>query len=224
MSGELDVSATALNVSGAFLASIAHSIEASFASASLRASCVAFQAGFIGVFTSFTFLAEQAARLSASPGCSSACGARYVLAVIAAQLAAFATAAALSARCRHWLDGFLVPRLLADAVQVRVLLLAVGLICVWVALAPSGAVADPLQLDAPQLAATSKWGDALQLGSGLLLQAAGLWLSLRLAGRGSAARPLPARSLVLWGPLRCNLAATALLLALRIPKWTQPPK
>jgi len=205
--GDLDVSATMLNVSGAFLAGIAHSVASAATSQRLCASCSAFQAGFIGVFTSFTFVAEQAARLAAAPDSTHGFTLRaagYVGAVLAAQLAAFGAACALAGRCG-------LPRMPAVATQTRALFNYVALICVWVALSPTGAVSDPLQLDAPHLAVPTKLGDALQLGTGLLLQAAGLWLSLRLAKPAA----LSAQTLILWAPLRCNLVATALLLMLR---------
>ncbi|EOD08196.1 hypothetical protein EMIHUDRAFT_217780 [Emiliania huxleyi CCMP1516] len=81
MVGALDVSATILNISGAFLAGIAHSADATPSAPRLHSACATFQAGFIGVFTSFTVLFEQAARLDTSPGCENrACGAGYVLA------------------------------------------------------------------------------------------------------------------------------------------------
>jgi len=212
MVGALDVSATILNISGAFLAGIAHSADATPSAPRLHSACATFQAGFIGVFTSFTVLFEQAARLDTSPGCENrACGAGYVLAVFAAQLAAAAAAARLGARLCGRLKEMPPP---TSQSQVRALRGVVIAACVWVALAPPGAVADPLQIDAPRRARErrTKRGDAALLGAGLLLQAAGLWLSRRLSGKE---RPGPGGRLVLWGPLRCNLVATLLLLALR---------
>jgi fluoride ion exporter CrcB/FEX len=206
MAGDLDVSATALNISGAFLAGIAYSMQSKATSRLMHASCIAFQAGFVGVFTSFTFLAEQAARLKAGSGHSIVNSIKYLCVVFAAQLAAFAVAIALEQR---------LPLPIAAAPSTLVLFSCVAVICVWVALSPPGAVSDPLQFDAPHLATTSKIGDALQLWSGLLFQAAGLWLSVRLSRGAAKPSMLPPRALILWAPLRCNLAAAGILLLLR---------
>lgn len=217
---DLDISATALNISGAFLAGIAYSLQSKATSRLMHISCIAFQAGFVGVFTSFTFLAEQAARLKAGSGASTVNGIGYLCVVFAAQLAAFAAAIELEQRLS-------LP--LPAAPSALVLFSCVAVICVWVALAPPGAVSDPLQFDAPHLATTSKIGDALQLWSGLLLQAAGLWLSVRLSRGATEPSMLPPRALILWAPLRCNLAATGILLLIRASPcdasaaaWTAP--
>ena len=59
--GVVDVSATVLNLVGAFLAGIAVAVDDEYAEARIRRACASFQAGFIGVCTSYTFVAEQVA-------------------------------------------------------------------------------------------------------------------------------------------------------------------
>jgi hypothetical protein len=133
-------------------------------------------------------------------------GVSYLCLVFASQLAAFAAAVALEQRLA-------LP--LPAAPSAFALLGCVAVICVWVALSPPGAVSDPLQLDAPHLATTSKLGDALQLWSGLLLQAGGLYLSVRLSRGATKPSMHPPRAFILWAPLRCNLAAASILLLIR---------
>ena len=205
--GEIDISATALNISGAFFAGVTFSLQTSAGNTRLHATCIAFQAGFIGVFTSFTFLAEQAARLAGGEHPSYAAAMGYIILVFAAQLMAFAAAIAL-------LNRFTLPSVPSMLTKPRGLMGLVAVICIWVLFSPAGAVSDPLQIDAPHLAMASKAGDVLQLGAGLLFQAAGLWVSLHLSG-SSQPSMLAQRTVILWGPLRCNIMATSLLLAVR---------
>ena len=57
--GVLDLSATALNVIGPFIAGVVHAFDESLNDTRWHRYCAAFQAGFVGVFTSYTFMAEQ---------------------------------------------------------------------------------------------------------------------------------------------------------------------
>ena len=80
--GVLDLSATALNVIGPFIAGVVHAFDESLNDTRWHRYCAAFQAGFVGVFTSYTFMAEQSATLTASHGLLY--GGAYVLASMAA--------------------------------------------------------------------------------------------------------------------------------------------
>ena len=66
--GVLDLSATALNVIGPFIAGVVHAFDESLNDTRWHRYCAAFQAGFVGVFTSYTFMAEQSATLTAAHG------------------------------------------------------------------------------------------------------------------------------------------------------------
>ena len=56
--GVLDLSATALNVIGPFIAGVVHAFDESLNDTRWHRYCAAFQAGFVGGFTSYTFSAR----------------------------------------------------------------------------------------------------------------------------------------------------------------------
>ena len=220
----VNVTSTALNVVGALAAGAAQAIDDVQGDPLLRRHCACFQAGFVTVVTSYSFVTEQAARLAAAPewGLYSACV--YVMSSLATSCTAFAVgrvacAALLDAsgkRARTRLREWTAP---PPAAVLRGLLGVVALVWVWVALSPAGSVFEPLEIDEVAAAeedapgATSKAADVAHLACGLVLQAAGL-----LAGVGIAAGSGEADArggAVEWRPLRCNLCACGLLLLLR---------
>ena len=209
--GALDVSATALNVVGPLLAGIVHALDEALGDARWHRYCTAFQVGFVGVFTSFTFMTEQAATLASRRG--SSLGAAYIVASLAAGVVAFRVGAAAMRRVARRRGGALrVPSLGSPRQLVRQLGVVVALAWVWVLLSPAGAVHDPLLLT-PYRAAPSKWVDIEQLALGMLWLSAGLHLSRRVGDGASS-------GLVQWGPLRANVAACALLVLLRAAEGT----
>ena len=209
--GGVDVSATLLNVLGAFFAGVACALDEAFADARLRRFCASFLAGFISVFTSFVFVVEQSAQLAASPSCGAACGAAYVLAAMGAGCAAFAAGGA-AGRVYAAPRASRPPAPPAPPQLARALAAGVAAMCAWALLvAPVNAVADPLAIGVPIEPSASKWTDVAQLGSALVAQAAGLALSWRVDPGHSGA---VGGGLVQWGALRANGLACALVLVL----------
>lgn len=239
MVGSVDLTASALNVVGPLLSGMAQAMdEAAGVDPSVHRACVAFQTGFIGVATSFSFMADQAARLGAGAGWL------YIVATMAAGCVAFGMGrVAMEVALRLQRVRRLVINQCAAGVsaapaaerrRVRMLVLAVSAMWVWVLLAPPGAVHDPLAVhgalgrgyvgassaqlahgdDASALAIAvapaSKRADCLHLLCGLGMQALGLAASARLG-----AAQLDSREDIHWGSLVCNACACALLLVLR---------
>ena len=206
MLGALDVSATALNVIGPLLAGSVHALDEALGDARWHRYCTAFQTGFVGVFTSFTFMTEQAATLASKRG--SMLGATYIVASLAAGVVAFRVGAATMRRVAQRYSGALrAPSLASPRQLVRQLAVLVALAWVWVLLSPAGAVHDPLLLT-PYRTEPSKWVDIKQLALGMIWLGVGLHLSRRVGDGASS-------GIVQWGPLRTNLAACALLVLLR---------
>ena len=228
MYGTVDVTGTSLNLIGPLLGGMACAVDKAADSASVRRSCAAFQAGFIGVLTSFSFMVDQGAQLAASPsGLSS--GLAYIVATMAAGCAVFAvghggTDAVLRSRPgRRLLMG---PRSARAPPHLQRLLLrrlvfAAVLAWLWVLCTPAGAVFDPQDVHAAHraaghvhqsgvLAPASKRMDMAHLACGIGLQAVGLAVSAHISGRSSE------RHGVHWGALACNTLACVLLLALRL--------
>ena len=67
MRGEVNVTATALNLLGPLLGGMARALDEQSGDSAVRRSCAAFQTGFIGVITSFSFMVDQGAQLADDP-------------------------------------------------------------------------------------------------------------------------------------------------------------
>ena len=139
MHGSMDLTATGLNLAGPFLCGMAAAIDEEAIDAGAdpgtRRRVAAFQVGFIGVSTSFSFMAEQAAWLGGLRA-----GALYILGITGDDLR----------RVSHWPRGARVSRCARDDCSralrtgqllpsssrlLRMLSLLVALTWVWVLLA-----------------------------------------------------------------------------------------
>jgi fluoride ion exporter CrcB/FEX len=170
--GVLDLSATALNVIGPFIAGAVHAFDESLNDTRWHRYCAAFQAGFVGVFTSYTFMAEQSATLTASHGLLY--GGVYVVASMAAGCLSFRAGGVALRRLNVLLRGERTarpPSLASARALVRQLCAVVLLFWVWVVLGPAGMVHDPMIFgpdSAWERRAVSKWEDVRQLALGML--------------------------------------------------------
>ena len=170
--GVLDLSATALNVIGPFIAGVVHAFDESLNDTRWHRYCAAFQAGFVGVFTSYTFMAEQSATLTASHGLLY--GGAYVVASMAAGCLSFRAGGVALRRLSVLLRGERTvrpPSLASARALVRQLCAVVLLFWVWVVLGPAGMVHDPMIFgpdSAWERRAVSKWEDVRQLALGML--------------------------------------------------------
>ena len=143
--GVLDLSATALNVIGPFIAGVVHAFDESLNDTRWHRYCAAFQAGFVGVFTSYTFMAEQSATLTAAHGLLY--GGAYVVASMAAGCLSFRAGGVALRRLNVLLRGERPPRppsLASARALVRQLCAVVLLFWVWVVLGPAAATPNPL--------------------------------------------------------------------------------
>lgn len=232
MAGDIDVTATALNLVCPFLGGMAHALDAASSfggtNAAMHQRASAFQSGFIGVSTSFSFMAEQASLLDGWLH-----SALYVLATMSCSCFTFAAGRAVLVRVlrsNHELKRALRSGrpVLTSAHLSRVLGLFLALAWAWVLLAPAGAVHDPLAVhiargrSEPPPPPPTKRGDVLHFVTGLAMQAAGLWVSARIDGSLSAStsKDLQRRSTpqlgIFWGVLLCNSLSCAVLVALRV--------
>ena len=170
--GVLDLSATALNVIGPFIAGVVHAFDESLNDTRWHRYCAAFQAGFVGVFTSYTFMAEQSATLTAAHGLLY--GGAYVVASMAAGCLSFRAGGVALRRLNVLLRGERPPRppsLASARALVRQLCAVVLLFWVWVVLGPAGMVHDPMIFwpeSSWERRAVSKWEDVRQLALGML--------------------------------------------------------
>ena len=187
MHAEVDVTATALNLIGPLLGGSAqalsdHASEPHVSGADplaarhTRRCCAAFQAGFIGAFTSFSFMAEQAAHLTAVPSLHTglsgfhghvsawSVGWTYIAATVAASCAAFSAGRALlGALLRLQLarrpalphahpdrsgGGSCPPscQLPPPRRLMRAVACLVAVAWLWALVSPAGSVYDPLEL------------------------------------------------------------------------------
>ena len=246
MFGKLDVTATVLNLVCPMLCGMAQAIDDAAvdtgADLQIRQRIAAFQAGFIGVATSFSFMAEQAALLGGP-----IIGLLYIIGTLVMTCAIFASgrvACAMGLRMKRLRRALRTGRLLLSAAGMfRVLMALVALTWVWVLIAPAGAVFEPLAVRQGQrgldehhgsadrplpTSLPSKRADVLHLLVGLLMQAAGLALSARMeqwtsadatAGASTLTSPSGRRKQhggwVRWPPLLCNGLACAVVLLLR---------
>jgi fluoride ion exporter CrcB/FEX len=228
--GRLDVTATALNVCCPLLGGMAQAVDdaATGGDPAVVRRIAAFQTGFIGVATSFSFMAEQASFFESGQSSLT-----YILASVGAGCIAFSTG--------RWLIGrALRPRHLRRAIRTgsalpspslirRGLSAAVIVTWVWVLLAPAGAVFDPLAIRADRLASgrsgrglqaiepapPSKRSDVLHLALGLAMQASGLAASSSLQAMLEDSRRFSLRG-VRGAPLLSNALACAVLIAVRV--------
>jgi fluoride ion exporter CrcB/FEX len=186
--GVLDLSATALNVIGPFIAGVVHAFDESLNDTRWHRYCAAFQAGFVGVFTSYTFMAEQSATLTAAHGLLY--GGAYVVASMAAGCLSFRAGGVALRRLNVLLRGERPPRppsLASARALVRQLCAVVLLFWVWVVLGPAGMVHDPMIFwpeSSWERRAVSKWEDVRHLALGML------WL-VRAATNAHATLPHP---------------------------------
>ena len=184
--GALDLSATALNLVGTFIAGVVHAFDESLNDTRWHRYCAAFQAGFVGVFTSYTFMAEQSATLTAAHGLLY--GGAYVVVSMAAGCLAFRVGGITVRRLNLFLRGERTarpPSLASARALVRQLGAIVLLFWVWTMLGPAGMVHDPM-IFGPEIAwerrDPSKWEDVRQLALGML------WLVRRHHRRPATAR------------------------------------
>ena len=149
MYGSMDLTATGLNLVCPFLCGMAAAIDEEAIDAGAdpgtRRRVAAFQVGFIGVSTSFSFMAEQAAWLGGLRA-----GALYILGTLATTCVVFSigrAALASALRTRRLRRALRTGQLLPSSSRLlRMLSLLVALTWVWVLLAPAGAVFEPLAM------------------------------------------------------------------------------
>mmetsp|Transcript_23612 Transcript_23612/g.50871 ORF Transcript_23612/g.50871 Transcript_23612/m.50871 type:complete len:386 (-) Transcript_23612:338-1495(-) len=214
--GVIDVSAAALNVVGALLAGAALTLEQASNDTRVQLVCAAFQTGFVGVCTSFTYMVEQAAALAVLPWYGHTRAAAFVALLLGLQVVAFSWSASLFARpaaalctAQRERSRRLLPSLQPHHV-LRVLITSVLLVSLWVMVSPPGAVADPREMRTqPQSRAPlqlTKADDVYNLTLGLVLQACGLLVCSLLTRRSASAAG------VHWESLATNALAVLLLL------------
>jgi fluoride ion exporter CrcB/FEX len=145
--GSLDVISTLLNVTGAFLSGVASGAAQRHASSAALARLVpCFQNGFVGVWTSFAFMAEHSAEISYDTPTRFRRGVTYVLSTVACGLAGnwagvrlgrdYLGAAILRLATSQWLPRAMVA--LVIGCVTRAFLSLTGL-----AIFPRGFVSDP---------------------------------------------------------------------------------
>lgn len=216
MHGTVDATATILNLLCPLLGGMAQALEdASSTSTPVRQRVAAFQTGFVGVSTSFSFMAEQASLIEDSWR-----GALYICATLMGASISFAAghfALSTALRGRQLRRALVAGRILPSAPRLRrCLALLVLTAWLWVLIAPAGAVFDPHAVRAAKSRAglmgdkhtavetlngssesktdneespqASKFADCLHLACGLLMQAAGLTASARLGERVAGRR------------------------------------
>ena len=232
MRGEVNVTATALNLLGPLLGGMARALDEQSGDSAVRRSCAAFQTGFIGVITSFSFMVDQGAQLADDPLRGDLRhGWLYIGTMLAAGCGCFVLGRALlgallrTRRGRRLLLRAARPVTTADRRSLGWQWVVVCLIWIWVVLAPPGAVFDPQQVRAAREAAgqqplttplepASKSTDLAHLLCGMGMQAVGLALSARI---GNGTSSLGSRGVeVYWGALLCNTLACLLLVTLRV--------
>lgn len=220
MFGKLDVTATVLNLVCPLLCGMAQAIDDAAvetgADPGTRRRIAAFQAGFIGVATSFSFMAEQAALLG-----STMYGLLYILgtlamtcAVFAAGRVALATGLRMNRPRRALRTGRLVP---TAARLLRILVALVALTWLWVLLAPAGAVFEPLAVRQgqrePRLPGRALSSSLAELNALIAIS----------ADHASTERPLPMpskRADVLHLLVGLLMQAAGLALSARIERWS----
>ena len=245
MWGALDATATALNVGGAFLAGLAQAVADASADPSVQRVCAGFQAGFITVFTSFSFMTEQAADLAVAGGgggggsCSWLAGWLYIVATISAGCAAFAAGraalgAALRTRLARQPAAWQLPRhsrVPSPPALVRGLLGLIALAWLWVLVSPAGTVFEPLAFErrhdlrrlmpagAAKAAMAKDRPPAPAQSADKRMDVAHLACGLATQTFGLVMSTRigvgASRSRAHWGVLCCNLLACAALLGLR---------
>ena len=214
MSGSVDATAAALNLLCPLLGGMASALDEASSSSPMRRHVATFQTGFVGVATSFPFMAEQASLLGGSlRGCA------YIFCTLVGACLSFAVGRVLFTvllRIRRLRRALVVPRG-GDGAASRQLLRIIGLVVtlawLWVLFTPAGAVFDPLAIrnakmakaaaaaaDAaaaptaagddpspppPLLRGASKYADCQHLASGLLMQAVGLIASSAITARAN---------------------------------------
>lgn len=221
MRGAVDVAGTTLNLVGSLVSGIAEAFDEVVADTDVHHSCVAFQNGFIGVFTSFSFIVDQAAELAEQSLWSSWL---YISATIGAGYVLFTFGrAAFAAALRTRTFRPVLSWLRASQWHLsRWLPMGVCLAWLWVLVAPAGAVYDPLALHAARASAglpldqppgaPSKRADVVHLAFGLGMQAVGLVVSERICSSCTSRT----RTGIHWGSLVCNALACSLLILLRV--------
>ena len=215
MSGVLDVTATALNIVGALVAGAVAAVHDAASDEGTRRACASFQLGFIGVFTSFSFMAEQAAQLAEATSCGQWCGWLYIACTVAAGCASFAAGRALLGTVLLRTQGRRRLRAPSPPALLRGLGAVVAAVWVWVLLSPAGAVFEPLAVHAARGATPSKRADVAHLGVGMAVQTAFLALSAAVGERARRRAARAAAGAVQWGDLQCNALACTLLLLVR---------
>ena len=217
MRGPVDATATALNLACPLLAGMAAALDEATGSSSVHQRVAAFQTGFVGVATSFSFMTEQASLLGPWwRGCA------YIAVTIGGACASFAAgryALGVALQAKRLRRALVAGRALPSSTRIlRALGLIVALAWLWVLLAPAGAVFDPLAVRAPKESmeeaaaashgmprpsdasppptegaseGASKAADVSHLACGLLMQALGLTLSARVSTRVAARSRTP---------------------------------
>ena len=97
---ELDVTGTALNLLGPLLLGAAHGLDEETGTPDVHRACAAFQAGFVGVLTSFSFMVDQASVLAAAAPAAPPPPLEAAEATVAADAAVAAAAAGSSSSSR----------------------------------------------------------------------------------------------------------------------------
>ena len=248
--GNLDMTGTALNLGCPVLSGMAFAIDEAAAESGAdpgaRMRTTAFQVGFIGVATSFSFMAEQAAWLQGGWFMAWL----YILGTFGGTCVAFAlgrTGLGRMLRARRISRLIRTGRLLPSPTRLRrVLLMVVAVAWAWVLLAPAGIVFEPLAVHraaasrralrrlassdpAAAEAAVAAAADAAALlapkaskRNDVLHLAVGL--GMQAAGLVASARiehyvgstERPRDSSIRWAPLVCNVLACAVVIVLRV--------
>ena len=236
MSGPVDATATALNLVCPMLGGMAQALDDATDSASVHQRVAAFQAGFVGVATSFSFMSEQASLLA--PWWR---GVLYIMMTISGACVSFGVgrvALGAALRAKHLRRALVAGRALPSSARLQRILLFIVLVgWLWVFMTPPGAVFDPLAVRAakkdaplaseaddtppPPQEPASKSADVAHLACGLMMQGLGLTISNRMGERvGTRARPSgggarPKGGTIAYGPLLSNGVACTLLVVLR---------
>ncbi|KAG6967611.1 hypothetical protein JG688_00006218 [Phytophthora aleatoria] len=211
----LNVGGTALNWIGPFLDGVTYGYEDRLKGAEVSLACVQFRSAFLGVFTSYSFMADHAGDLS---GSTFAAGPIYVCASILGGCGCFylgkqAVAAAwtnpMTVRASR-----AVNRMKNKPSLVTSLVAFVGVTTLRAALGPHGFVRDP---NDPQFIGPLQVADGEELVLGILMSCSAVLLSNYVCAffppeppqlRNAASRS--GGPFIDWGCLCCNFLASVL--------------
>ena len=239
---DLDVTGTALNLIGPLLLGVVHALDEASSTPEVHNACAAFQTGFVGVLTSFSFMVDQSALLAASPhaiGHASVTrrlwrGWLYICFTMVAGSVLFLlgrTIGGIALRARSVKRSLLLQLQQQRSRRwplVWWISCFVGLLWCWVLMAPPGTVFNPLEVHAARTLAglpvpitspvpASKGLDLKHLVCGMSLQAAGLAASMRIEARAGSHDTRSERGAgIQLSPLACNCMACLTLILLRV--------